>query len=134
MCKSNKDEKKLAYNRIWARSPFGDMLYIVADDGLSLVKIEFGSGDDYAFVFDLNTHESVRRMGRADEMLRLCIEEARRKGYYRVRLEVEPGSWMEQWYRRKGFKSYQGMVDAESGYPFYELNLSAYKDDTYIKN
>lgn len=94
----------IRYNNEW---PWGVDIVHIANDGLCTVGASKQNGYDFGFIHDLVVHETVRNQGRGQYLLDLAELEIIRtfKRHYAV-LRVLPGSWMEQWYRRNGYKDW----------------------------
>ena len=60
--------------------------------------------DDTPTICDLYVNESDRRQGLATSMLKMCEALVKAEGYPGVWLYTEEGSWLVEWYERKGYK------------------------------
>ena len=59
---------------------------------------------DAAVIHDLCVYENKRGIGFGTDILEAACKEANQMGVECIRLCVEPDSWMEEWYKRHGFK------------------------------
>lgn len=60
--------------------------------------------DETPTICDLYVNESDRRQGLATGMLNMCEDLVKTEGYSGVWLYAEEGSWLVDWYERKGYK------------------------------
>lgn len=103
-------EEKPTANVIASHWEWGTSVHIIASDGMALGKLTIEDKDtDEGYIFDVNTHASVRQRGYASMILDKAEEEAKQRGVKRLYLWVERGSWMEAWYRRRGFEDEEFM-------------------------
>ena len=84
---------------------FGRNIYISRAGGYALVTVSvFEDEDDKrAFIHDLIVHESIRGFGFGDKLLNDACHEAKKAGAEVAEIGVQPQSWMEEWYERRGF-------------------------------
>lgn len=83
---------------------WGRTSYIVADGGRAIALVSVMDNEkSVAILHDLVVHESRRKLGIGRRMLKKAEEVAWHMGADLLRLSVEPGTWMENWYFRKGF-------------------------------
>ena len=60
--------------------------------------------DEAPTICDLYVDESSRRQGYATEMLKRCEDLVKAEGLPGVFLYTDEGSWLVEWYERKGYK------------------------------
>jgi GNAT superfamily N-acetyltransferase len=60
--------------------------------------------DEAPTICDLYVNEDQRRQGLATEMLQMCEDLVKAEGYPGVFLYADEGSWLVDWYERKGYK------------------------------
>ena len=86
-------------------SVLGRTLYITRAGGLALVMVTIMEDDPaVAFLHDLIVESHCRGIGLGNQLLRDACFEAWRQGAGRIKLMVQPQSWMEEWYERNGFQ------------------------------
>ena len=86
------------------KSLFGRTAYISREGGNGLVMVTVSKDSpDVAVMHDLIVHENMRGNGLGDRLVDDAIEEAGKLGADRLRLSVEPLTWTEEWYERRGF-------------------------------
>ena len=84
--------------------PIGRSVYITRYQGNALVMLTILNGNgDFGVIHDLIVHKDWRNAGIGEQLLNAACEEAEKLGLSRVRIAVEPQTWMEEWYERKGF-------------------------------
>lgn len=87
------------------KPPFGDTTTIITEDASAYVMItRFNETEDTAVLHDLVVLKDRRGQGLGSALLEEAVAEAGRIGVRRVRLSVEPDSWLEEWYKRHGFQ------------------------------
>ena len=94
-------------NKVFHRNKtyFGETTYIVMEDGYGLVMVTRVAGyEKEAAIHDLIVHKDRRGEGIGRALLGEAEEEARRMGAEQVKIVTEPGSWLEEWYKRHGFQ------------------------------
>lgn len=60
--------------------------------------------DDTPTICDLYVNESDRHQGHATSLIEMCEDLVKAEGYPGVWLYAEEGSWLVDWYERKGYK------------------------------
>lgn len=92
---------------IWHISDWGGetQVDIMRKDGSSFVHIYWYDDDpeNTLYVSGLHVDRLKRREGYGKELLVFVERIARNKGCSNIRLTVELGSWMYEWYKRLGF-------------------------------
>lgn len=97
-------KSKPSVNVIESEWEWGTSIHITSHDGKALAKLTIDNKDrDEGFIYDVNTHADVRQSGYATMILDKAELEAKQHSVKRLYLWVERGSWMEAWYRRRGF-------------------------------
>ena len=87
------------------KPPYGDTTTIITEDASAYVMItQFNATADTAVLHDLVVLKDRRGQGLGSALLEEAVAEAGRIGVRRVRLSVEPDSWLEEWYKRHGFQ------------------------------
>ena len=84
---------------------YGQNNTIIIDNGnaYSMVSV-LNENPSAAVIHDLAVHEGKRGKGLGTAILEASCEEANQMGADCIRLCVEPNSWVEEWYKRHGFK------------------------------
>lgn len=83
---------------------WGETNIVVLDGGYGIVMVSKMSGSpDVAVVHDLVVHESRRKKGLGNRLLKEATDTALGMGAKVVRLSVEMRGWQADWYRRHGF-------------------------------
>ena len=84
---------------------------IILAGGFAFVMVTVTFNEpDVALIHDLVVHESRRRKGLGNKLLKEALNEASAMGCMKSRLAVEPVTWVSEWYVRNGFKP-QSLVD-----------------------
>ena len=95
---------KTVYHR--NENEWGRTSVIVMAMGKALAMVTVTNGEsDVAVIHDIMVHPSKREQGFGDALLAEAHDEARRLGARTLRLSVEPGTWMQDWYYRNGFRT-----------------------------
>ena len=77
---------------------------IILAGGFAFVMVTVvGDETNVAVIHDLVVHESRRGKGLGRKLLNEALNEALNLGAYVIRLSVEPGTWVADWYFRNGF-------------------------------
>lgn len=105
MAKIDKEiEISSGYRIIVMNEPWGDSVYLIAEDFKSIMQIQYYTGENEVYFGSLFVDESVRKMGRGkhilDEATRICKE----SGFTSVYLWCYKNAWVRKWYKRLGFK------------------------------
>lgn len=95
----------------WGRT---SVVIIAGGYGMAMVSVT-DKEKSVAVLHDIIVHEGWRQGGLGNKLLDAACEEAKEMGADTVRLSVKPGSWMEEWYGRHGFK--ETGVTVYEGYP-----------------
>jgi GNAT superfamily N-acetyltransferase len=83
---------------------WGTSVQFTTSDGRGYMKVFIDDSDTkICNICDIIIHPDYRQKGYANRLLSEAEKEARERGCLRLLLWVERGSWMERWYRRKGF-------------------------------
>ena len=103
----------IRYENKWPN--YNEIVHI-SNDGLCTISICDNDIYGFGFIYNLVVHETARNQGRGQYLLDLAELEIIRtfKRRYAL-LRVVPGSWMEQWYRRNGYKD-TGKPNTARGY------------------
>ena len=92
------------YRAIFIDEPWGDTVYIIAEDFKSIIQIQYYIGENEAYLGSLFVDEMYRKIGRGkhilDEAMRIC----KVSGFTSVYLWCYNNSWVRKWYQRLGFK------------------------------
>lgn len=92
------------YNVLNEASFWGRTSYIVGDGGKAIALVTVVDKEkSVAILHDLVVQESSRNQGIGKRMLGIAEDVAWHMGADLLRLSVEPGTWMESWYFRRGF-------------------------------
>lgn len=111
----------IRYENKWPN--YNEIVHI-SNDGLCTISICDNDIDGFGFIYNLVVHETARNQGRGQYLLDLAELEIIRtfKRQYAV-LRVVPGSWMEQWYRRNGYRDYADAMNVDG---YIELRKKLY--------
>lgn len=91
----------IRYNESW---PWGINITHVFPDGLGYGGVSFEKQCPSGFIHDLVVHPSAREHGRGSQLLHMLEREIVNYAHRHLAvLEVVPGTWMEQWYKRNGY-------------------------------
>ena len=93
-------------NKVFHRNktPYGKTTAILIGDASAYVMVtRFYTNSQVAVIHDLVVLRERRGEGLGNELLEEAVAEAGRMGADAVRLSVEPGTWVEDWYKRHGF-------------------------------
>lgn len=75
-----------------------------------------------AYVGDLYVDESIRKQGRAKNLLRYVENFVEKRGCDKLMLRVKINTpWLREWYEREGFEIYSG--DEEPEYVWYKKKI-----------
>lgn len=83
---------------------------VIVDNGAGFCMLSIPGKDDppehrdRVWLHDLSVLPDFRKRGIGGRLLRISAEIARQEGRKRLSLWVRPGTWMEEWYRRLGFR------------------------------
>ena len=84
---------------------YGQTATIIIEDGYAYVMVTImRNNPEDAIIHDLVVHQDRRGEGLGRELLDEAVEMAGAMGAKVAILSVEPGSWLEEWYGRHGFK------------------------------
>lgn len=105
--------KTIRYVNQW---PWGVDIVHICDDGLGTIGVSKEPDYFFCLIHDLFVHEKAQKQGRGQRLLELAeweIKHTHKRNF--ALLRVVPGSWMEQWYKRNGYK-HTGKPATEYGY------------------
>ena len=77
-------------------------IFITLDTGLCRLSI-YNQTPNVAFLSTLIVDENNRNTGVGNQLLLLAEEVSKTNNCDTITLYVEPNSWMQKWYERKGF-------------------------------
>ena len=95
----------------WGRT---SVVIIAGGYGMAMVSV-MDKENRVAILHDIIVHEGWRQGGLGNKLLEAACDEAAEMGATTARLSVRPGSWMEKWYARHGFK--ETGIKVYDGYP-----------------
>lgn len=94
----------MRYYKYTNKLPWGISVTLIAKDGKSSVNIGFfNEKEDEGFISNLLVHPSVRRRGRARDILSEAEVEIKKKGRNCACLEVINHGWLYRWYVKNGY-------------------------------
>lgn len=100
-----------------SRMAYSTSYYVVAEDGKSMVRLTFDSDMDGAMLYlsDLYVNDKQRHVGIGDKLLDIAEYIARENNIFTIRLGVYIGTWMIDWYSRRGYLAtpYNDLVKIE---------------------
>lgn len=83
---------------------WGKSMTIVMDNGLAFVTINlYDDEPKYANISGLTVHKIIRHHGYGTIMLKEAEQEIKKLGYNTIYLACQKDSWIEEWYKRKGY-------------------------------
>lgn len=94
---------KREYNCITKKCGCETNVYFIEKHGLAMACLYFLDIDDSGYIRELIVDESIRQQGCANELLHLCEEELKKRGFSYVRLYAPKTSWIVDWYKRYGY-------------------------------
>lgn len=105
MAKIDKEIKiSTGYRSIFINEPWGDTIYIIAEDFKSIIQIQYYTDKNEAYLGSLFVDETCRKIGRGkhilDEAMRIC----KASWFTSVYLWCYKNAWVRKWYQRLGFK------------------------------
>lgn len=87
---------------------FGTIIHFIAEDGRSCISIQRPSDEkDCAYLYALNVHESVRKQGRANEILQFAEDYLTKHTNTKYILLDAHKGWLTDWYQSKGYRLYK---------------------------
>lgn len=105
MAKIDKEiEISSGYRIIVMNEPWGDSLYLIAEDFKSIMQIQYYTDENEVYFGSLFVDESVRKMGRGKQILDEAIRICKSSGFTSVYLWCYKNAWVRKWYQRLGFK------------------------------
>lgn len=113
-------------NKVYHKNttPYGHTTAILLGDASAYVMLtRFKTNTHVAVIHDLVVLKERRGEGLGRELLEEAVAEAGRMGVDAVRLSVEPGSWLEGWYKRHGFRETGEVEDLGKKYNVLERTL-----------
>ena len=94
-------------NKVFHRNDtfYGRTTVIILADGYALVLVSvMQDNPEIAVIHDLMVHKDRRGEGLGSKLLDEACKEGERIGAQVIMLSVEPDSWLEEWYKRHGFR------------------------------
>lgn len=91
--------------------PWGMSVTLIYGDGCGMIAFSKRKDDSYAYISNLKVHPSVQKQGRGTELIQMAEKEISAMGLRFALLQVLPGSWTEEWYRRLGYSTFQNTDD-----------------------
>lgn len=94
-------------NKVYHRNTpaYGRTTAIVLKDGYAYVMVSvMNDSPEVAIIHDLCVHKDKRGEGLGRMLLEEAEKEAGEMGAKTIRLSTEPGSWLEEWYMRHGYR------------------------------
>ena len=90
------------HKNTWA---WGKTHTLIIYDGAGLVNISIENDNPtVATIHGISVIESYRRKGMGRLLLKLAEIEAKEMGAELICIATEPNSWIEEWYKRNGYK------------------------------
>ena len=84
---------------------YGKTATIILDDGYAYVMVSIMQNNpDIAVIHDLVVHKDKRGEGLGKELLNEACKLGEEMGAEFIMLSVMPDSWLEEWYKRHGFR------------------------------
>jgi len=95
----------MEYIKHYYQDEVASSIYFMAIDGTSYARLYFFKNDNKtAYLDSLSVSEDVRKKGIGTELQKLREGLAKEMGYKYVVLWVKKGTWMRNWYKRRGYK------------------------------
>lgn len=91
--------------------PWGMSVTLIYGDGYGMIELTKRKDASYAYISNLKVHPSVQKQGRGTELIQMAEKEISAIGLKFALLQVIPGTWTEEWYRRLGYSSFQNADD-----------------------
>lgn len=80
-------------------------IYIMREDGKSFCRVYYWfATKKYGCLDSLSVHKFIRKQGEGTRLQRMREAILKRLGVRYASLWVKKGSWMEEWYKRRGYK------------------------------
>lgn len=76
---------------------------MMEETGKAMVVLHKYQEDPTFYLYNISIEESHRKQGLGNSILKMCEAIALQFGLTATSLYVEKGSWMESWYKRKGY-------------------------------
>lgn len=91
--------------------PWGMSVTLIHEDGCGMIEFTKRKDCSYAYISNLKVHPSVQKQGRGTELIQMAEKEISAIGLRIALLQVLPGTWTEEWYRRLGYSTFQNTDD-----------------------
>ena len=91
--------------------PWGMSVTLIYGDGCGMIEFTKRKDASYAYISNLKVHPSAQKQGRGTELIQMAEKEISAIGLKFALLQVIPGTWTEEWYRRLGYSSFQNADD-----------------------
>lgn len=86
-----------------ASNSFGYSVYIMGCDGRAFGRVTMYTNPSRCWISDISVDADFRRQGIGSELLLFCESISLKLSCCDVLLAVERGSWMYDWYCRRGY-------------------------------
>lgn len=94
---------------------WGLEVLIMERNGMAFARIYWCDDDKNSVYLNwLSVVPEIRNQGVATQLQEMREEIGRRLGYENAYLQVEEGSWMHEWYKRRGYKDCDGEEKQEN--------------------
>lgn len=84
---------------------------LIYGDGCGMIEFTKRKDAFYAYISNLKVHPSVQKQGRGTELIQMAEKEISAMGLKLALIQVVPGTWMEEWYKRLGYSTFQNTDD-----------------------
>ena len=93
--------QKVIHHNYWY---WGESYYIILDNGNGMITMQIDNDDKIlGCITNLSVTDLARKKGLGDRLLKECEELAKSLGIKEIYLTAEKGSFVFDWYKRKGF-------------------------------
>lgn len=90
------------HENIWV---WGQTHTIICWNGVGFVNVSIENiNPTISTIHGLSVLPSYRKRGKGTKLLKLAEQESKKMGATQACISVEPDSWIEGWYKRKGYE------------------------------
>lgn len=95
---------KLNYRKFTFCEWWGKGIFIICANGLGVIRITQENNSNEIWIDSLNVYKSARNKGIAEKLLSIAEKKAKEYGADCVYIQAKKGSWMIDWYIRRGYE------------------------------
>lgn len=107
--------KLVTHENVWW---WGRSYTFITNDGKGMIELSIEDDDErnyFGTIQSLMVHESRRGRGIANALLFMCEQYARQLGLQQVVLCARKGTWLIDWYKRRGYEIYDENPEYSKG-------------------